>query len=145
MFSWKIDDEIFIPKFTLSVSLPPSHSWLEFSEWNTESKVLCNSARCFDRTCFANEFGDVYSVCDPQFGRPHCCRKLWHSRRTELRWDSSSDRKNTRKNTTNTSSGVPSFSIDLVRLHVVWNVYIKQRWQIFTIGISCQLLFTHMT
>ena len=34
--------------------------------------------------------------------------------------------KNTRKNTTNTSSGVPSFSIDLVRLHVVWNVYIKQ-------------------
>lgn len=35
-------------------------------------------------------------------------------------------KKNTRKNTTNTSSGVPSFSIDLVRLHVVWNVYIKQ-------------------
>ena len=56
----KIDDEIVIPVSTLSVSLSPSHSWLEFSEWNTESKVICNSSRCFDRTCFTNEFGDLY-------------------------------------------------------------------------------------
>lgn len=57
--------------------LLPIHDWNSRNE--TESNVLCNSSRCFARTCFTNEFGDVYSVCDPQFGRLHC-QKLSHSR-----------------------------------------------------------------
>ena len=77
----KVDDEIFTIYLNVRFQCryPSSHSWLEFFEWNMEWKVLYNSSRCFDRTCFTNEFGNVYSVCNPLFSRPHCCRNLSHS------------------------------------------------------------------
>ena len=122
----KVDDEIFTIYLNVRFQCryPSSHSWLEFFEWNMEWKVLYNSSRCFDRTCFTNEFGNVYSVCNPLFSRPHCCRNLSHSWCwvvTAVR----TEKKNTGNNTTNTSSGEPSFSIDQVRLHMVWKYSVE--------------------
>lgn len=98
-------------------TLLPIHDWNSLNE--TRNKRSSTTARGV-LTAYVSQMNlEMYIPFAIHCLVDHIIVGTYHIPDVELSQQFGQKKKNTGKNTTNTSSGVPSFSIDQVRLHMV--------------------------